>query len=121
MKFHFERRPHLQIASKMLLLWTKQMKANAFFFCVPHSVVGGHKVCTFFGNSNDHALCCMLNHDNTLLPLRYCQLSLFDPPDSLLPPVAQLILLQSKLESSFINNFGTILAKISPPNLSINR
>ncbi|GFW02122.1 hypothetical protein TNCV_4854621 [Trichonephila clavipes] len=46
-------------ASKMLFLWTKQMKANAqsILFRVARSVAGRPNVYTGFGNSNDHALC----------------------------------------------------------------
>jgi hypothetical protein len=40
--------------------------------------------------SNDHALCCMLNHGSVLVELLHCQL------ESTLPPAAQLLLSQSQ-------------------------
>ncbi|GFR03871.1 hypothetical protein TNCT_198631 [Trichonephila clavata] len=86
----------------MLFLWTIQIKTNAHsnIFDVTLSVAGEPIVRFLFRNSNDQALCRKLNHENILLPLWCCQLSLFDEPESLLP-VAQLILLQSKLDRRF--------------------
>ncbi|GFR27297.1 hypothetical protein TNCT_122021 [Trichonephila clavata] len=44
-----------------------------FFFRVLWSVGGRPNVCRLFGNSNSHALCCMLNDQNptafTMLPI----------------------------------------------------
>ncbi|GFV14835.1 hypothetical protein TNCV_4219291 [Trichonephila clavipes] len=62
----------------------------------------------------------MLNQENILLLLRCCQLSLFDQPESILPPVDQLILSRSKLDDlfdhqQFLNGF----AKISSPNCTV--
>ncbi|GFY69173.1 hypothetical protein TNIN_320351 [Trichonephila inaurata madagascariensis] len=94
-----------------MFLWTKRMKANAhaIFFVFLGYCAGMRKdapaarnMCTLFGNSSDHALCCMQNHENILLPLRCCQLSLSDQPETILSSVAQLILSQSKLDGRFV-------------------
>ncbi|GFY52283.1 hypothetical protein TNIN_189011 [Trichonephila inaurata madagascariensis] len=50
-------------------------------------VAGGPNMRILFRNSNDDDICCMINHDNMLLTLQCCQLSLFDQPVSILPPV----------------------------------
>ncbi|GFY75640.1 hypothetical protein TNIN_81261 [Trichonephila inaurata madagascariensis] len=107
------------LASEMLFLWTKQMKADvhSILFCVSWSDAGRPKVCILFRNSNDHELCCILNHENILLPFRCRQLLLFDQPESILPPVAQLILSRSKLDDHFDlhQQFGMFLRTFLHP------
>lgn len=69
--------------------------------CILWSVVRGSNVRTLFKNSNDHELCCMLNHESILLALWCCQLLHCDLPKSNAPSAAKLIFLQSKQDSCF--------------------
>jgi hypothetical protein len=46
--------------------------------------------------SNNHALCCMPNHVNTLVQSLYCLSLSSCQPESTLPPAVQLLLLQSQ-------------------------
>ncbi|GFV27737.1 hypothetical protein TNCV_4169591 [Trichonephila clavipes] len=98
------------------------MKANAirFFSCVPlgQLVAREPNVCTLFRNPKDHALGCMLNHENILFPLQCCELSLVDQPESILPPVAELNLSELKLDGLFDlhQQFWNGLAKNFSPN-----
>ncbi|GFY69267.1 hypothetical protein TNIN_377661 [Trichonephila inaurata madagascariensis] len=51
----------------------------------------------------------------------YCRCDVFDQPESILPPVTQLVLSQSKLDGRFQlhQQFWNGLAKISSPNCTL--
>jgi hypothetical protein len=64
---------------------------------------------TLSETSNDHALCCMLNHANTLVQLLHC-LSLSSCQLKSTPPAAQLLLSQSEY------GYLVVLGRISLPS-----
>jgi hypothetical protein len=65
------------------------------FFLDP-SVIWAPTVRTLSETSKDHALCCMLNHGNTLVQLLHCLSLSSCQLESTLPPAEQLILQQSQ-------------------------
>jgi hypothetical protein len=56
----------------------------------------GHPPCALSESSNDHALCCMLNHGNTLVQLLHCLALSSCQLGSTLPPATQLLLSKSQ-------------------------
>jgi hypothetical protein len=69
-------------------------------------------------NSNDYALCCMLNHGNTVVRLLRCLSLSSCQLESTLPPAAQLLLSQSQqgdLVGHYLR-FSNVPERISRPS-----
>jgi hypothetical protein len=73
-----------------------QGEAHSVHFLTDPSVFWAPTMRTIFQASNDHALCCMLNHGNTLVQLLHCLSLSSCQLESALPPSAQLLLSQSQ-------------------------
>jgi hypothetical protein len=87
------------------------------FFLDP-SVLLAPIVLTFSETSNDHALCCMLNHGNTLVQLLHCLSLSSCQLESTLPSAAQVLLSQSQQDDlvehhMWISNLLEIISRPS--------
>jgi hypothetical protein len=73
-----------------------QGQIHSVHFFLDPSVLWAPTVRTLSETSNDHALCCTLNHGNTLVLLLHCLSLSSSQLESTLSPAAQLLLSQSQ-------------------------
>jgi hypothetical protein len=89
-----------------------------FIICsILPSVLWAPTVHTLYETSNNHILCCMLNHGNTLMQLLHCLSLSSCQLDSALPPAAQLLCcnLNRATWSGIICDFRTSLTEFLNP------
>jgi hypothetical protein len=73
---------------------------------------------TLAETSNDHAVCYMLNHGNTLVQMLHCLSLSSCQLEATVPPTAQFLLSQSQQGNLIINylRISNILERISRPS-----
>jgi hypothetical protein len=95
-----------------------QEQTHSVYFFIDSSVLWETTVRTLSETSNDHALCCMLNHGNTLVQLLHCLSLSSCQLESTLPPAVQLLLSQTQQDDlvGHCFQFSNFLEKISRPS-----